>query len=59
MVPLLLNLVYHNCIMFDLADITIQYNTIQCKKKISFTKVVNLRWNIPILISNRVQIKFY
>ena len=31
MVPLLLNLVYHNCIMFDLADITIQYNTIACQ----------------------------
>ena len=29
MVPLLLNLVYLNCIMFDLADITVQYNTMQ------------------------------
>ena len=29
MVPLLSNLVYHNSIMFDLADITIRYNTIQ------------------------------
>ena len=25
MVPILLNLFNHNCIMFDLADITIQY----------------------------------
>ena len=39
-VLLLLVLVYQNCIMFDLADITIQYNTIQlqlvvCLKQIS------------------------
>ena len=41
MVPSLLNSVYHNCIMFDLADITIQYNPVSLVKG----EIVSLKAN--------------